>query len=325
MTLSSPKHTLSAGGTSPTRAHAHRVSLDAGELSFSRLIYGCWRMADHGQDTRPQTIVSRIEACLERGITTFDHADIYGGYEVERVFGNALRAVPELKKRMEIVTKCGIKLVHPARPAHRLKTYDTRAEHIVCSLENSLALLGVECVDMLLLHRPDPLLDPHEVATAFSKLHKEGKVKAFGVSNFLPHQVETLRAFSPVPIAANQVEFHCLRTAPLSDGTLDQCARLRMLPMAWSPLAGGALVDPAHSDPRVARTRTALARIAQEHDTGVEQVALAWLLAHPSGVAPVIGTQRVERIESLSRAREVVLAQDEWFEILEAAEGREVP
>lgn len=311
-----------------------RVPVDSGSFSFSRLIYGCWRMADQGQDTAPKTITKRIEACLEQGITTFDHADIYGGYRVEEVFGEALKAAPALKNRIEIITKCGIKLVSPARPEHALKTYDTRAEHIVRSTENSLRALGVDTIDLLLLHRPNPLLCPHEVATAFSKLHKEGKVKAFGVSNFLPHQVEMLRTFSPAPLVANQVEFHCLRTEPLYDGTLDQCLRIGMLPMAWSPLAGGRLAAPTQNetqgassagDARALRVQQKLSEIGKRHDAGVEQMALAWLLAHPAGVAPVIGTQRTERLALLASSTRIALTQDEWFDILRSTEGREVP
>lgn len=303
-----------------------RVPVDSGSFSFSRLVYGCWRMADAGQDTRAQTVAARIEACLEHGLTTFDHADIYGDYRVEQVFGEALKAVPALKSRIEIITKCGIKLVSSARPEHALKTYDTRAEHILRSAETSLRLLGVDAIDLLLLHRPNPLLDPHEVAHAFSKLHKEGKVRAFGVSNFLPHQVEMLRTFTPVPLVANQVEFHCLRTTPLYDGTLDQCLRIGLLPMAWSPLAGGRLATSAPSeDPRVRAVQQTLAAVGKRHDAGVEQTALAWLMAHPAGVSPVVGTQRVDRLAQLADATRIALTQDEWFDILRAVEGREVP
>ncbi len=214
--------------------------------AMSRIVAGAWRMGDW--NWTPQERLRWIEQCLEMGVTTFDHADIYGGYTVEQLFGEALALAPSLREKMQLVSKCGICLTVPSRPQHRVKHYNTSASHIISSAENSLRVLGTDRLELLLIHRPDALMDADAVAEAFTHLQLMGKVQHFGVSNFSPAQFELLQ--SRFPLVTNQVELHPLHLAPLHDGTLDQCQQRRIQPMIWSPLAGGRLftaTDPAAS------------------------------------------------------------------------------
>lgn len=289
------------------------------DLNFSRLIMGMWRIGDWGLS--PEGVADLIEACLELGIDTFDLADIYTGYQCEAMFGAALAARPALRPRLKLISKCGIALVSAARPAHRVKHYNTGREHIVASVEHSLAATGAERLDLLLIHRPDPLMDADEIAEAFGALQRSGKVAAFGVSNFLPHQVDLLQSRLESPLAANQIEVSLLHTTSLFDGTLDQCQRLRAMPQAWSPLGGGRLsTEPA--DTPLGRV---LERLGEELGATREQLAIAWLLRHPARIRPVLGSGKIERIRQLVEAQRIELDRQQWFELLEAAMGREMP
>jgi predicted oxidoreductase len=285
----------------------------------SRLILGLWRIGQWGMG--PEQVADLVSACLDLGIETFDVADIYADYQCESMFGAALQANPALKPRIKLIGKCGIALVTPARPAHRVKHYNTSREHIIASVENSLASLGVEKLDLLLIHRPDPLMNADEVADAFDRLKRAGKVEGFGVSNFLPHQFDLLQSRLSEPLQTNQIEISLLHLNSLFDGTLDQCQRLRMTPQAWSPLAGGTLSH-QHEDTLLSRT---LSRVA--HDLGVtrEQLAIAWLLRHPAGISPVLGSGKLPHIRELVDAQNIVLDRQLWFELLEAAMGHPVP
>ncbi|WP_269532045.1 aldo/keto reductase family oxidoreductase [Chitinimonas sp. BJYL2] len=289
------------------------------DLNFSRLILGIWRIGDW-QKT-PAELADYIEACLDLGIDTFDLADIYTGYQCERLFGEALAVRPSLKQRIKLISKCGIALVTPARPQHRVKHYNTSGAHIVASAENSLREMGVEQLDMLLIHRPDPLMDADEMADAFGQLQRAGKVKRFGVSNFLPHQLALLQSRWHEPLAANQVEVSLLHADTLFDGTLDQCQQLRIMPQAWSPLGGGRLSDTAPDTP----LGKVLVRLGSELGVTAEQLAIAWLLRHPAHIHPVLGTGKLDRIRELVAAQQVSLDRQQWFELLEAALGRTMP
>lgn len=207
-----------------------QTNLAKGGPRCSRLVAGLWRLASWG--LRDAELLDLIHACLDLGITTFDHADIYGGYTNEELFGRALALEPALRERMQLVTKCGIKLVSAHRPAHTFHCYDTSQAHIVASVENSLRLLGTDCLDLLLIHRPDPLLDADEMAEAFAALRQAGKVLHFGVSNFTPWQFDLLASRLDFPLVTNQVEVSVLHLETLHDGTLDQCQRLGIAPMA---------------------------------------------------------------------------------------------
>jgi predicted oxidoreductase len=264
-----------------------------------------------------------IAYCVENGITTFDHADIYGDYIGEQLFGEALADSGTDRTKIQLVTKCGIRLISKRRPDHRVKSYDTSREHIVASVERSLESLRTEYIDLLLIHRPDPLMDPHEVNAAFTALRKEGKVRFFGVSNFTAAQFAMLAARVEVPLVTNQIEYSVMHLDAQADGTLDLCQQLGIRPMAWSPLGGGRLF---HEDGAQAkRLRDTLHRVG--HDLGgasVDQVALAWLLKHPAQFVPVLGTGKASRIRRAVDALRLALSREQWFAILEASTGQEV-
>ena len=290
---------------------------------LSPLVYGVWRLADDPQGTAPAHVMSKIETCLELGMTTFDHADIYGNYACEALFGAALALAPALRERMQLVSKCGIKLLSSARPEHGIKHYDTSAAHLLASVDNSLKALHTEWLDVLLIHRPDPLLDPDEVAQAFDRLHAAGKVRHFGVSNFTPTQVDALQSRLALPLCTHQIELSLLRPEPLHDGTVDHCQRTHMAPMAWSPLAGGSLFT--GTDARSVRLRQALEAVGKQVDASPDQVALAWLLRHPAQVHPVVGTNSLARIRSAAGALKVQLNRPQWFTLWQASMGHAVP
>ncbi len=298
-----------------------RIELAAAGPQLSRLVLGMWRLADWRLGT--DELLALIEASVELGITTFDHADIYGDHTCEGLFGQALRRRPELRQRMELVTKCGIKPVSANRPGHGVTHYDTRREHILRSVESSLRALGTDRIDLLLLHRPDLLLDPDEIAAAVGALRDAGKVGHFGVSNFTASQVDMLTARLPFPVVTNQIEISPLAIGAWSDGTLDQCQRLRIAPMAWSPLAGGRLFH--GRDERHRRVRRVLGELAAELDAGADQVALAWLLAHPAGILPILGTGKLDRIRAAVAACDLSLVRQQWFRLWTASTGEEVP
>lgn len=285
---------------------------------LSPVIAGCWRMADWGWT--PQERLRWIEQCLDRGVTTFDHADIYGGYTVEALFGEALALAPHLRERMQLVSKCGIRLHHPNRPEHRLKSYDTSAAHLVASVDHSLRELRTDRLDLLLIHRPDPLMHPAEIAGAVAKLKAAGKLKDFGVSNFTMSQFAMLNPW--VPLATNQIELHPLHRAPLHDGTLDQMLALDLRPMVWSPLAGGRLFTGDAPDAR--RVRAVLDDVARRHGVTPATVAYAWLLRHPSRPRPIVGSRRIEALDEALAAQALTLDAETWHEIWSAGEGAEV-
>lgn len=288
-------------------------------VDFSRLILGTWRIGAWGLSS--QQVAGLIEGCLDLGIDTFDLADIYHSYGCEALFGAALQTSPKLKSRIKLISKCGIALVKPNRPLHRVQHYNTSRAHIVASVETSLSALGVEHLDLLLIHRPDPLMDADAVAEAFGALHQAGKVAAFGVSNFLPHQFDLLQSRLAQPLVTNQVELSLLHTEPLFDGTLDQAQRLRVRPQAWSPLGGGRLSHEPVDSP----LGRALAQLGKELNATPEQLAIAWLLRHPAGIHPVLGSGQLDRIRVMAKAPELALDLQSWFQLLEAARGFPVP
>jgi predicted oxidoreductase len=259
-------------------------------------------------------MVRLIETAIDAGITTFDHADIYGDYGNEQLFGEALRLQPTLKSRLQIVTKCGIKLLSGKKPTHRIKHYDTSAEHIIASAEYSLKVLGVDHLEVLLLHRPDPLMDAAEVADAFKELKEAGKVRFFGVSNFTPAQLDLLQAYVSAPLVTNQIELSLFKPQPIFDGTVDHLYRLKVAPMAWSPLGGGHMPVDEHL----------FFPLAAKYNATYTQLALAWLLKHPSQIFPVIGTTQPDRIKEAAHAATLDLDRQDWFEMLRWITGKEV-
>ena len=297
-----------------------RIELNPG-LTLSRLAYGVWRLSE-AADTSAQAVAGRIQACLDQGITTFDHADIYGGYSCEALFGAALRAQPGLKARMEIVTKCDIMLLSDQRPDNRVKHYDTSAAHVQASVERSLHNIGVDAIDLLLIHRPDPLMDHHALGACLDSLIQSGKVRAAGVSNFMPWDMELLQSAMKNRLVSNQIEISLMQTRGFVDGQIAHAQRLGVPVMAWSPLGGGRLFG---QDAAALRLRPALQRLASAQGVDETAVAIAWLLQHPARIIPVLGTNDMQRIARMQDALRVTLDRQTWFELYSLANGAEVP
>ncbi|MBN8192626.1 aldo/keto reductase family oxidoreductase [Bacillus sp. NTK074B] len=292
------------------------------DLSFSRIVHGLWRLADWKQSK--EDTLSLIQHNIENGITTFDHADIYGSYTCEALFGEALSLEPSLRKKMEIVTKCGIVLPSDHRPEHKTHHYNTSKKHILTSVENSLQNLKTDYIDLLLIHRPDPFMNGEEVAEAFTQLREEGKVRHFGVSNFKDHQWNMLQSYLPFPLITNQIELSAYHLENFEDGTLNLCQEKRVAPMAWSPLAGGAIFK--GEDEKALRLQHTLKKIQKETGAkGIDEVLYAWLLNHPANIMPIVGSGKKQRIQNAIDSLSITLNHDQWFEILQTSMGHDVP
>ena len=286
--------------------------------SFSRLITGAWRW----DEVSSETVEKLINTSLEAGITTFDHADIYGDHGNEEIFGNVLKRNPSLRNKMELVTKCGILFSSSKRPATRVKHYNTSKEHILWSVENSLRMLGTDRIELVLIHRPDPLLNPLEVAEAFTQLKQSGKVLYVGVSNFTTHQFDMLQSYLPFPLVTNQIELSLFLPQPLFDGSIDNLMRHKASAMAWSPLGGGKFLG--KSDPIGRRVEEGMKKLTQKYSATESQLLLAWLLKHPSMIFPITGTTKPERIAESAKAMNIDLDRQDWFEMLQWVTGKEV-
>jgi predicted oxidoreductase len=299
-----------------------RLSLHGPE--FSRLVLGTWRLLDDPLTRTADGVLALLKAGLDHGITTVDTAEIYGRYAVEAALGEALRRDPGVRAKIEVISKCGIYVPYPGAPERRTAHYNATAAQVVASAEASLRLLGVEALDLLLVHRPDWLTSHEETAAGLNQLLAAGKIRAAGVSNYLVSQFEALSAFMDQPLATNQVEFSPFCVTPIHDGTFDQAQRLKFAPMAWSPLGGGRLFDPA--DAAGVRLRTVMAAMAARHE-GAEPDALAhaWVLAHPSRPLSILGTNKPQRVASSARADRISLEREDWYELWEAAQGRKIP
>ena len=311
------------------------ISLGTSSLNASRLAYGCWRIAGPGETSEitPERLAAAeraVIAAFEAGYTLFDHADIYCHGEAERIFGKAIGTVPGMRDRILIASKCGIRKAGDADPESPYR-YDFSAGHIIWSCEQSLKRLGVERIDLFMLHRPDYLCDPEEVAQAFTRLKQSGKVAEFGVSNFMPAQLASLQKACSMRLLVNQVEISLAKLDCFHDGTLAHCSMECITPMAWSPLGGGRLGasdpidlrDPDHA--RRLHIREVLDLIARARDTTRPVVALAWLLKHPAKILPIVGSTDPERIREMTRAVDVHLNRDEWYRLLEAGLGHRLP
>jgi predicted oxidoreductase len=309
----------------------HTIPLGRSELSTSRLAYGCWRIA-RADDTQIDRTIAReaIHAAIDAGFTLFDHADIYCDGRAESVFGDILRETPSLRSEMLIATKCGIRFRGEPTPGAPYR-YDLSRDHILRQCEQSLRRLKVERIDIFQLHRHDALTPAEEVAGAFDELHRTGKVREFGVSNFLPSQVTLLQETCPRRLVVNQVEISLAQLNALDDGTLVQCQMEKLTPLAWSPLAGGLLADgatdilDAQKKYRPAEIVIALDAIAAERGLTRMTIALAWLLRHPAGIVPLVGSVNPERIRAAADAADVELSRDEWYRLLTAARPEPLP
>lgn len=298
-------------------AEMERVRITEG-LDFSRIVYGMWRLGDDA-DTSPAYVQRKVETCLEQGITTLDHADIYGGYAGEALLGAAFRAAPDLRDRCELVTKCDIVAPMGRHSGARVKHYDTSPAHITTSVDRSLRDLATDRIDLLLLHRPDPLMDADATGPALDALVASGKVRAVGVSNFRPWDISLLQSRMSQPLTVNQIELSLAVHEPLTNGDIAFLQEQRIGTMAWSPLGGGSLF--AASDPALTAQLKAMANRA-----GVDMaaIAVAWLLAHPARIMPVMGTNNLDRIARLSDALTVRMDRQDWFVLYQAALGHEV-
>ncbi|MEL7151648.1 MAG: aldo/keto reductase [Pseudomonadota bacterium] len=292
-----------------------RVTLPGG-VELSRIVYGMWRVGDDS-DTSPAHIRAKIEACLTQGITTIDQADIYGEYTAEGLLGACLKESPGLRDKVEIVTKCDIVAPAGRYSDARVKHYDTSAAHISKSIDISLSEMAIEHIDLLLIHRPDPFMDHHETGRALDDAVASGKVRAVGVSNFRPWDWTLLQSAMQTPLATNQIEISLQHHVPFTDGDIAFLQERGLHPMAWSPLGGGALFQDGE-------LRTTVSKVAMQNGVDEAAVAMAWLLAHPVGILPVMGTNRIDRIESFSDALKVKMDRETWFELYTAALGREV-
>lgn len=288
---------------------------------FSQIAVGFWRL--HEWNFNTTDVIHFIENALEQGITTFDHADIYGDYGNEEIFGRALKERPDLRDKIELVTKCGICLTTDNRPDHYVQHYNTTSDHIRKSVERSLRKLQTDVLDLVLIHRPDPLMSGAEMADIFMKLIDEGKIRHVGVSNFSVSQMTMFQSELDVPLATNQVECSLLHTNPLYDGVFDQAQQWNLSPMIWSPFAGGRLFT--EMDERPNRVRTALQELTEKYSATPGQIALAWLMMLPCKPQPVLGTGKPERVNEAAGALNLRIERQDWYRLLEASNGYPVP
>lgn len=288
-------------------------------VALSRLVYGMWRLGDDAV-TSAAHVQAKVEACLAQGITTMDQADIYGGYTAEALLGAALKAAPGLRDRIEIVTKCDIVAPVGRHAAARVKYYDTGAAHVTASVETSLREMATDRIDLLLIHRPDPLMDHAETGACLDGLVASGKVRSVGVSNFRPWDFTLLQSAMKTPLVTNQIEISLACNAPFTDGDIAFHQERGIPLMAWSPLAGGSLLSGSQ-----APLREALHRIGAEQGVDWSAVAVAWLLRHPARIIPVLGTNSLDRIGRISDAAKVEMDRQTWFELYTHAIGHEVP
>jgi len=288
-----------------------KISLGENGPEVSPVIYSFWRALEDSEGISYRTVQAKLQACLDLGITTFDHADIYGNYQIEELFGKAIKESSIKREDIVLSTKCGINIEDASRPQYKTRHYDSSSEHIIKSVEHSLKNLGTDYIDILLLHHPDPLMDADETASTLTTLVKKGVVKHVGVANFTVHQHQLLQSRLSIPIITNHLELNILNTKAITDGTIDFIKQQYSRPLAWSPLAGGKLID--KSDESTYNVRSTLNKIALNYNVNVEQLAIAWLLK--LGALPIVGTNSIERIKNATSAVDIVLDKQDWYEI----------
>jgi len=291
-------------------------------LKVSPIIHGYWRLKDWGLTN--QELLKLMNESIDLGVTTFDHADIYGDYSCESLFGEALKLQPEIRDSIQLISKCGIKLLSDKFPDRKVKHYDYSYNHIISSAENSLKNLHTDHLDLLLLHRPAPFFDPDEVAKAFSDLKKSGKVQNFGVSNFTPQQFRMLNSSLDEKLVTNQIEISPFCLEHFENENIDFLIEHKIKPMAWSPLAGGEIMDPTTA--RGKRIYKTLKEVAQElNEDKIDKVIYSWLLMHPSGIIPIVGTGKINRLKTAVAALDLKMNLEQWYKIYTASTGDEVP
>ncbi len=297
-----------------------RVSLCDGGPEISEIAFGSWRILDEEPVPTPKALAERLNTCAELGITTIDTAEIYGLYEVEKALGQALT---EVQHSFEIVTKCGIDVPSDEKSTAQLPHYNATAENIVACTEKSLQLLGVDTLDVLLVHRPDWFTPAEETARGLTQLLDSGKIRHAGVSNYTYHQFELLQSCMDRPLVTNQLEINLLNMDALYDGTLSQCEQHKIRPMAWSVLAGGELFGDGEA---ATRLRAAFAAMRDRYDGATDDaLATAWVMAHPSRPTAITGSNKIERIRSQAAAANIKLDRQDWYALWSAAKGQPVP
>ena len=282
-------------------------------------IVGCMRWGVWGENFTTQQYEHIINQCLEIGLDIFDHADIYGHYTTEADFGHALKGNTSLRGQIKIITKCGINMLTPNRPHHAIKSYDTSAAHIIKSVEQSLQNFHTDYIDTLLIHRPDILIDVEEVAATISTLKKSGKIKTFGVSNFTTSQVALLHKY--IPVEHHQIEISVTNLNAFDNGVLDQCQLEKIEAQSWSPMGNGLFTENTEQHDRILAEAASLSKA---YECSINQILLAFLYAHPSQIAPVIGTTKFERILEAKKAMEIELQREDFYKLWSASTGKEV-
>jgi len=295
--------------------------LDKKVAATSSVIVGTMRLGSWGAKFNTKQMQEFVEQCLELGINDFDHADIYGHYTTEADFGSIFKNNSSLRKQLFITTKCGIKLTSENRPSHQIKSYDSTNAHILQSVETSLKNLSTDYIDVLLIHRPDFIMNPQEIAEAFLTLKKDGKVNAFGVSNFTTSQFDLLNSFTP--LVTNQIEVSAFHLNAFTDGTLNQCLKLGITPTAWSPLGGGAYFSDVKNE-KVDRLKTVVKSLAGKYNCKEDELLLAWLKKHSAGIVPVIGSSKIERVAAALKAQTIIISHEDWYKVWQASTGDEV-
>lgn len=300
-----------------------KVKLCCEGPELSEIAFGTWRILDETPQPGPADVAKRLEKCLELGITTIDTAEIYGGYEVEAAVGAGLAQSADFKDSFEIITKAGIDVPSEEKAGARLPHYNATADNLTACVEKSLKLLGVEALDLFLVHRPDWFTPAGETANGLNQLVKSGKIKYAGVSNYTRDQFELLSSCMEYPLVTNQVEINLLNMDALYDGTLNQCEQLGIRPMAWSVLGGGGLFGDSE---QAVRIREAFDEMRDRYDgAGDDALATAWVMAHPSGPLGITGSNKPERIESQAAAANIQMDRQDWYTLWSAAKGCPIP
>lgn len=285
---------------------------------FSKIIAGTMTWGRWGKQLQKKEIISLIQHCFELGITTFDHADIYGGYSTEQDFGNAFSGSKIKRDDIQLISKCSIQLMSDNRKSI-VNHYNYSKEHIIWSAENSLKNLKTDYLDLLLLHRPSPLMDPDVVEEAVEELLKTGKILEIGVSNYTPSQMTMLE--SRLPMAANQVEFSLTANSVMYDGTLDDIITNKRMAMSWSPLGSYF----RENTKKTQRIRRELEPMIEKYNATEDQLLLAWIMKHPAKMHPIVGTTTKQRLADAHKATDIQMDLEDWFILLEASLGHPVP
>lgn len=302
------------------------IHLGQSDVQSSRLIYGCMRVIGDGSPSARDNGKAAIHTAIDAGFNHLDHADIYGAGECERLFGDMLKERPSLRDDVILTSKCGIRFSGAPKESDPTR-YDFRKQYIMQCVEGSLQRLGTDYLDVLLLHRPDFLMDADEVAEAFSELYGAGKVRHFGVSNFSPSRLALLQTACEFPLIVNQVEINIHNISALSDGTLDQCMELGLSPQAWCPLGGVAYPAWGNTFSKADETRIKAEFERQSESYGTEPwiIMLAWLLTHPAKILPILGSTNPDRIRVATKALAIDYSREDWYRLLEARNGESVP